>query len=87
MQLGFPVGSYKVGSIPELNAENESLLLVVKGDIQGLAVQIKKLLTDEEYAAQLAQQAQRTINKFIVSEDVLGQHIACYTCVMEDFHK
>ncbi|MCB5224458.1 MAG: glycosyltransferase family 4 protein [Candidatus Cloacimonadaceae bacterium] len=87
MQLGIPVVSYKVGSIPELNAENESLLLVEKGDIQGLAVQIKKLLTDEEYAAQLAQQAQRTINKFIVSEDVLGQHIACYTCVMEDFHK
>jgi glycosyltransferase involved in cell wall biosynthesis len=85
MQLGLPVVSYKVGSIPELNAETESVLLVEKGGIVGLADNIRRLLSDTEYADQLAKTAKRTIDKFISAHNVLDKHLSCYEDVIGEY--
>jgi len=86
MQLGIPVVSYKVGSIPELNVEQESLLLVDKGDIRGLVACMDRLLTDEEYARGLAARGRETVLKRISAEDVYSQHLRCYREVIREFH-
>lgn len=85
MQLGLPVVSYKVGSIPELNLPTESVLLAEKGDIGGLADNIKRLLADPEYAAKLVQTAKSTIERFIGAHNVLEKHLACYESVINEF--
>lgn len=47
MFLGIPVVSYDVGSIHEVNQNDIIISLIEKGDIEGLAKQITRLLNDE----------------------------------------
>lgn len=87
MQLGLPVVSYKTGSIPELNEEKENVLLVDRGDIQGLARNIIRLLTDEELCSTMSQRGIDCIRTKYSSQNVLQQHLDCYREVIADFHK
>jgi glycosyltransferase involved in cell wall biosynthesis len=87
MMLGIPVVSYKTGSIPELNTEKESVLLVERGDIQGLAINIERLLCNEEFATELANTGRRIVLKRVSSSNILGQHMQCYHEAIEEFNK
>lgn len=48
MLLGLPVISYSTGGIPDLNRDDENIILVEQGNITGLATEIVKLLNDPE---------------------------------------
>lgn len=85
MQLGIPVVSYKAGSIPELNDEFESTLLVDIGDVEGMVRQIIRLLTDTELYNLMAERGIRCIHNWFADESVIGQHMDCYRYAIEDF--
>jgi glycosyltransferase involved in cell wall biosynthesis len=57
MFRGIPVVSYKIGGIPQINQEDEIILLVEKGDISGLAEKIKALLIDSSYCRKMGEKA------------------------------
>lgn len=86
MMLGIPVVSYSVGSIPELNHEEESVLLVDKGDIPGLADHMLRLLNNEAYREEIAGRAIQTVRNRIIGTDILEQHLQCYQQVIKHFH-
>lgn len=46
MHLRLPVITYEVGGNPDLNIDDERIVLVEKGDVEGLAIEIDKLLSD-----------------------------------------
>lgn len=86
MQLGLPVVSYNVGSIPELNEEEECVLLSEKGDIQGLADNIIRLLTNAELYNTMSKRGIECIKKRYSNQNVIQQHLDCYRAVIADFH-
>jgi len=85
MQLGLPVVSYKAGSIPELNEERENVLLSDIGDIEGVADNILRLLTDEELYKTMSQHGIECIRERYSNQNVLQQHLDCYREVIADF--
>lgn len=85
MQLGLPVVSYKAGSIPELNEERENVLLSDIGDIEGVADNILRLLTDEELYKTMSQRGIECIRERYSNQNVLQQHLDCYREVIADF--
>jgi len=87
MQLGLPVVSYRVGSIPELNDVQENVLLVEKGDIQGLAREIIRLLTDESFAKEMSRRGNECMRRKYSNIDILGEHLSCYREVIADYQK
>jgi glycosyltransferase involved in cell wall biosynthesis len=86
MQLGLPVVSYKTGSIPELNEDRENVLLSERGDVEGLAKNILKLLTDQELYNTMSQRGIDCIKQRYSNLNVLKQHLDCYGEVIADFH-
>jgi len=87
MQLGLPVVSYKAGSIPELNEEKENVLLSEIGDIEGLANNIIRLLTDDDLYQTMRERGIECIKNRYNNENVFQQHLDCYRKVIEDFHQ
>jgi len=87
MQLGLPVVSYKTGSIPELNEDRENVLLSDKGDIDGLANNILRLLTDDELYKTMSRRGIECIRERYSNQNVLQQHLDCYREVIADFHR
>jgi len=85
MSLGLPVVSYKAGSIPELNSEQENVLLVEIGDIKGLAHNILLLLADSDFATDMSRRGIECVRKKYNEIDVLGEHRSCYQKVIADF--
>jgi len=87
MQLGLPVVSYKAGSIPELNEDRENVLLSEIGDIEDLANNIIRLLTDDDLYNTMRDRGIECIKNRYNNENVLKQHLDCYCEVIEDFHQ
>jgi len=87
MQMGLPVVSYKAGSIPDLNLVRENVLLSEIGDIQGLAENIMRLLTDDELCYTMSQRGMECIKERDANHDVFQQHLTCYREVVADFHR
>lgn len=85
MQLGLPVVSYKAGSIPELNDEFESTLLVNIGDVEGMVQHIIRLLMDKELYKLMAARGIKRMQNWFANESVIGQHMDCYRDTIEDF--
>jgi len=86
MQLGLPVVSYKTGSIPELNEDRENVLLSERGDVEGLASNILRLLTDDDLYKTMSQRGIDCIRERYSNQNVLQQHLDCYREVIADFH-
>ena len=57
MHLRLPVITYEVGGNPDLNIDDERIVLVEKGDVEGLAIEINRLLSDEQRQKVLAKKA------------------------------
>jgi len=87
MQLGLPVVSYKAGSIPELNEDRENVLLNEIGDIEGLAHNIIRLLTDYDLYNTMRERGIDCIKRKYDNNIVLQQHLDCYKNVIEDFKR
>ena len=86
MQLGLPVVSYKTGSIPELNEDQDNILLVGEGDIEGLAKNIINLLTDKVLYNTMRERGFECIKKRYNNDYVFQEHFECYQKVIEDFY-
>jgi glycosyltransferase involved in cell wall biosynthesis len=87
MQLGLPVVSYKAGSISELNEDRENVLLSEIGDIEGLANNIIRLLTDDDLYNTMRERGIDCIKNRYNNENVFQQHLDCYHQVIEDFRQ
>ena len=87
MRLGLPVVSYKAGSIPELNEDRENVLLSEIGDIEGLANNIIRLLTDNDLYNTMRDRGIECVQNRYYNENVFQQHLNCYREVIEDFHQ
>jgi len=53
MSVGIPIVATRVGGVPELVADGVSGLLVERGDVEGMADALGKVLADEKLAARL----------------------------------
>ena len=57
MHLKLPVITYSIGGNPDINIDDERIILVEKGDVNGLAMEIEKLLSNEQRQRELALKA------------------------------
>jgi glycosyltransferase involved in cell wall biosynthesis len=86
MQLGLPVVSYNVGSISELNDEEECVLLVEKGDIKGLAREVICLLSNDDLYQAMRNRGVKCMQKRYQGRNVTQQHLDVYSEVIKDFY-
>lgn len=85
MFLKIPVVAYSVGGIPDLNENCESLLLVPKGDINGLAEKITKLMHDSKLRHQLANKAFAEVKKRYDNAKVFYQVYDAYLSIIREY--
>jgi len=64
MALGMAVVSTNVGGIPHLFQDNLNILLVEKGQVNEMVIQIEKLLNDQNLYSQLVINARNFVEKF-----------------------
>ena len=64
MALGIPVVSTNVGGIPFLLEHEKNALLVSDNDVNGMVLQIKKLLKNPEQTNIIVENARETVNNF-----------------------
>lgn len=78
MFMRLPVISTKVGGIPNLNAHNQCLHLVDRGDIEAIANGIHKLLNDKVYATNLINNAYEEMMNYFAPGKIYNQMIEAY---------
>lgn len=86
LQLGLPVVSYNVGSISELNEEEECVLLVERGDTKGLAREVVRLLSNDDLCQTMKERGIKCIQQKYIDIDIARQHFDAYNEVIKDFH-
>jgi glycosyltransferase involved in cell wall biosynthesis len=64
MGCGLPVIALRTGAAPEVIADEETGILVLPGDIDGLAAAIRQLLTDEELFVKMSLAARERFGQF-----------------------
>lgn len=84
---GIPVVSYEVGGLPDLNKEIESVKLVEKGDIAGLAEAIINLLEDYTAYTKYKENGYQTAKKYYDHSQIINDLLDAYTQVFFDFYK
>lgn len=87
MALGIPVISYDVGSIGELNDDDEYILLVQVNDIEGLAKEIHRLLEDITLQKKLAEKAKKRVSRLLDNDSVYPDLIECYKSSIKHYMK
>lgn len=87
MFLGIPVIAYDTGSIHELNNNDECVILVPVDDIEGLAQQIKRLLTDPALQTSMAAMGQSRIKSRFNNESVYPDLLQAYRETISDFNQ
>jgi glycosyltransferase involved in cell wall biosynthesis len=85
--LKLPVVAYDVGSIHEINREEECVSLVARGDVGALAQRILKLLQDPQKANDLAEKAYRKARVMFDNQPILSDLLAAYRAVLADYLK
>jgi glycosyltransferase involved in cell wall biosynthesis len=85
MLLGIPVIAYAAGSIPELNDDGENVVLVEVNDIENLAYQIRRVLSDEELQKQLSVLGKTKVDQLIDNESVFPSLLKCYNDTIHYF--
>jgi glycosyltransferase involved in cell wall biosynthesis len=86
--LGLPVVAYDVGSIHEVNKYGDIITLVDKGDIDGLADSILKLLMDEQLRNEKSEKGKEcAINVFATDDQkIKSGYLQSYKQVIQDFN-
>jgi len=84
MYIGVPVIAYNVGAIPELNEKRDSLIIVNKGDIDGLANTIQCLLFDGELRIKLSYNALITVSERFGDKDNLKKLKSIYIDILKN---
>jgi glycosyltransferase involved in cell wall biosynthesis len=85
MLLGVPVISYNTGGIPDLNKEEEHVILVEQGNIGQLANEIIKLLTNLNKQQELAERAMKYARYEFDNANSVNLMILAYNAVIKDF--
>ena len=85
--LKLPVVAYNVGSIHEVNKNDEIISLVDKGDIEGLSNRIKLLLDNDKLLEDIAEKGrERAIEMFSVDDtEIRDDILKAYKIVIDDF--
>lgn len=83
--LGVPIAATRVGGIPYLNKEEETILLSNYGDVIGLADNMKKLLENPVFAKELTQKCRKFILKEFNGEFIADRYIKQYHAIVENF--
>jgi glycosyltransferase involved in cell wall biosynthesis len=84
MFLRLPVISYNVGGNPDLNKNGENVLLVEKGNIEGLAKAIEQLLEDEERRTELSEKAFNFVTKEFDNSNSIQQLVNTYSSIVAE---
>ena len=84
--LDLPVVTYKTSGTPYLNSEKESVLISDIGDIQGLAANMLKLLSDENFAQTLANNAKQFVMHTFDNTSSAKRLLADYKAVINNYH-
>jgi len=85
--LGLPVVAYDVGSIHEINKNEEVISLLPKGDVNGLTNAINQLLSNSDLLSERSEKSRlRAVEMFLPDEQQIKQDIlAAYGKVIQDF--
>lgn len=87
MLMKLPVVAYDVGSINEINKEGECVTLVRKSDVQALAKEIVKLLTDEKLYLDRQEKSYNIVKKMKDNEDIKSNFLKVYNSIINEFHE
>jgi glycosyltransferase involved in cell wall biosynthesis len=85
MLLGLPVLSYSTGGIPDLNRDDENVILVEQGDKDKLTAEIIKLLKDPLRQKELGEKAQRYAAEEFDNTNSANLLINAYHEVIRDY--
>jgi len=85
MLLGVPVISYNTGGIPDLNKDDENVILVDQGNIDKLAEEIIHLLDNPEKQKELSGKAMNYALKEFDNTNSINKMIKAYQDVIKDF--
>ncbi len=81
-----PVVSYKTGGIPDINENDEYLLLNRQGDLEGLMRNIEKLMDNEYYRKKLAEKAYEYAIDRWNNEKAIKDIILIYKKILKNFN-
>jgi glycosyltransferase involved in cell wall biosynthesis len=87
MLLGIPVVSYDVGGNPDLNSNDENIILVKAGDIKNLAIEIVHLLKSEEKRQTLAEKALHYSTQVFDNKASISNQIRAYKEVIKEYNR
>lgn len=85
MFMKIPVISYAVGGIPEINKEDENIVLVPKGEINTLAEKIIQLLEDPFRQKSLRDKAFRRASEMFNNNRIMADIMDAYKIIIDDF--
>jgi glycosyltransferase involved in cell wall biosynthesis len=85
MLLGIPVISYNVGGIPDLNKDEEHVILVEPGNIKKLAFKIIELLKDVYRQKELAEKGRVYARLEFDNSNSMNQLVQVYLNVIKEF--
>jgi glycosyltransferase involved in cell wall biosynthesis len=85
--LKLPVVAYDVGSIHEVNEQEEIISLVEKGNIDGLVKNVIALLSDEELIKKRAEMGYKKALELLDNSKIFGDLLKAYKEVISDFKR
>lgn len=86
MLLGLPVVTYATGGMPFLNSDGENVLMCDTGDIEGLTKNMMNLLTNPDFAQELAHRGQEFAKRTFGEEANRRLNIRQYRAIIEHYH-
>ncbi|MFZ1290151.1 MAG: glycosyltransferase [Melioribacteraceae bacterium] len=87
MFLKIPVISYCVDGLPDVNNNKENIILLKKGDINGLADKIIKLLNDDDLRQNYSDNAFEKAKEMFNNDKILPALINIYTDIINKFQR
>ena len=80
--LGLPVVTCSTGGIPYLNKDGETVLISEPGDIDALAINMKRLLFDPELSTRLSKNALAFVMKEFDSRTTAQRFVNQYKAII-----
>jgi N-acetyl-alpha-D-glucosaminyl L-malate synthase BshA len=84
MACGVPAVGTRVGGVPELIADGEDGFLEKVGDIEGQAMRVVQLLTDDALHTRMAQAARQTASTRFCTEKIIPLYEDYYEQILSD---